>query len=249
MRLNCTECQGQRIQKKILTISFLCDIFLYKVYNTLCIKIGELKTQRLERTLRTYVQKHKNIAYVFMGSKKHLIVDMFNNSNRPFYKAGRVYPLEKIDKQELCRFIEKKFNTTERILSRELSKQIVEICESHPYYMQYLCHIIWENQKKGKISTTMITQSLDNLIKRNQAVFEATWDPLTNNQRLSLMAIANLVEEDKLFSAEFIFKNRLGTPTILQRTLKSLVDKSLVDKEGSKYSIIDVFFKKWLLSL
>ena len=80
-------------------------------------------------------------------------------------------------------------------------------------------------------------------------MFEATWDPLTNNQKLSLIAIANLAEGDKLFGAEFINKNRLGTPTILQRTLKSLVEKSLVDKEGNNYSIIDVFFREWLLRL
>ncbi|MCK4422665.1 MAG: ATP-binding protein, partial [Candidatus Omnitrophica bacterium] len=59
-------------------------------------QIGQFKTDKLEKMMRSSFQKHKNISYIFMGSKRHLISEMFNSPHRPFYKSGKPFPLEKI---------------------------------------------------------------------------------------------------------------------------------------------------------
>ncbi|MBA3053164.1 MAG: ATP-binding protein, partial [Candidatus Omnitrophica bacterium] len=39
-------------------------------------QVSMLKTDKIEKFMRSVFQSHKNISYIFMGSKKHLIYDM-----------------------------------------------------------------------------------------------------------------------------------------------------------------------------
>jgi len=61
--------------------------------------------------------------------------------------------------------------------------------------------------------------------------------------------LAKAAPDEKLFSSVFLEKYSLGSASSLQRTLRSLIDKDLIDREGDVYSIIDIFFKKWLIKL
>ncbi len=210
-------------------------------------QIGQFKNDRAEKVLRTHIQKHQNISYFFMGSKKHLIIDMFNNTNRPFYRLAAPYPLKKIKEEELTAFISKKFKDEERKINKETAASIVGICESHPYYVQYLCYIIWENTKTGEmIDSDKVAAGIKVLLEWTSPTYEATWSLLTTKQKKVLEAIAKMSEEEKMFSAELISRFGLGTPSSLQRSLKSLIDKDIVDREKDKYTIIDLFLKRWI---
>ena len=61
--------------------------------------------------------------------------------------------------------------------------------------------------------------------------------------------LSKILPEDKLFSHEFLKNHNLGSASSLQRTLLSLIEKDLIDKEGDSYSIMDVFFKRWLAKI
>jgi len=210
-------------------------------------QIALFKTDKIEKTMRSLFQKHKNISYIFMGSKKHLISDIFNNPHRPFYRSGKSFPLGKIDKNELSEFIENKFALANKILSGNLAGEIMDLCESHPYYVQYLCHIIWEKvMDKKKISKEDLLKGIDLLLERESSTYEATWNLLTLKQKQVLMALSKMLPEEKLFSYEFLQKHNLGSASSLQRTVRSLIDKDLIDREGDLYTIMDVFFKRWL---
>ena len=213
-------------------------------------QIGQLGNDRIEKTIRSVTQSHNDIAYIYMGSKKHLIVDMFNNPNRPFYRSAKSFPLEKIHSGELSRFIRGKFEGSHRSLSDALASDIIRTCESHPYYVQYLCHIIWERTRSRKnITVDDMTASLKLLLQRESSAYEATMDLLTTRQKQALLTLGKSLAGDKLFSSGFLQRNNLGSASSLQRTLQSLVDKNLVDKEKNTYSIIDIFFKRWLSEL
>ena len=73
-------------------------------------EIANFEDDEIERKMRSVFQNHRNVSYVFMGSKTHLMRDIFNNPNRPFYKSGRHFPLQKISGNELGKFSKKKFS-------------------------------------------------------------------------------------------------------------------------------------------
>lgn len=213
-------------------------------------QIGLLKTDKLEKQIRSYIQSHKDISYVFMGSKKHLIVDMFHNPNRPFYNSSAMYPLETIGESELAQFLKEKFTQTGKKIDDSLIQEIVRICEEHPYYVQQLAHVVWSHSiDEKKITNKHYEESLQLMLERASAAYDATWSLLTIQQRKAMIALSNKVENEKIFTTSFTQKYQLDSLSGFQRTLDSLINKDLIDRTNSEYSIIDVFFKRWILGL
>ncbi|MCK4224995.1 MAG: hypothetical protein KAX39_07425 [candidate division Zixibacteria bacterium] len=58
-----------------------------------------------------------------------------------------------------------------------------------------------------------------------------------------LLALARKVKDEKIFSTRFVTRNNLGSVSSVQRSVNSLIERVLIDKEDEEYSFIDVFFK------
>jgi hypothetical protein len=211
-------------------------------------QLGELEDRRIEKTLRSIVQAHREISYVFMGSKKHLIYDMFNNPERPFFKSSAHYPLTKIAAPEFAEFVELKFLRGNRNINRETTVYIVNVTELHPYYTQMLAHNIWEFVGEGEtIDNPQVDAAVDKIMEREQAAFTNLWDQLTLKQKKLLLALALKKSEEKIFSSEFLKNHGLNSSGTVQRGIASLINKGIIDKEGDKIEINDIFLKLWLI--
>ena len=196
--------------------------------------------------MRSALQTHEHVSYVFVGSKRHLLHDLFSNPNRPFYRSGKIFPLEKIDFGHLQRFIKKRFNEAEVEIDEKAVELIVETTECHPYYTQYLCHVLYDIMEEQRISSDAIPKALDLLLRRESAAYMNTWDLLTHRQRQALVALSESGPGDSPFRPEILRRSNISQPAVMIRALKSLVDKDLVDKANGRYEIIDLFFKRWI---
>ncbi len=65
-------------------------------------------------------------------------------------------------------------------------------------------------------------------------------------QKQALIVLANIAEDEKLFSNGVIKQFNLSSVAAFRKALKGLYDKGIVDIEKDRYSIIDLFFKKWV---
>jgi AAA+ ATPase superfamily predicted ATPase len=70
-------------------------------------QISETNGNKMEARLRTAIQTHEHVSYIFVGSRKHLLQDIFSNPNRPFYRSGKIFPLRKISSDDFASFIGK----------------------------------------------------------------------------------------------------------------------------------------------
>ncbi|MCU0289058.1 MAG: ATP-binding protein [Acidobacteria bacterium] len=212
-------------------------------------QVGELEDARIERTLRSVIQNHRVISYVFMGSKKHLIYDMFNNPGRPFFKSSAHFPLEKIAPAVFSDFIRDKFKKTAMEIDADTAMYIVNITRSHPHYTQLLAHTIWESRcggNAGEINTADVDHAVVRILDREETAFTNLWDNLTLQQKRLLLSLSLKKDTDKLFSADHIRRFNLSSIGTVQRGIKSLLNKGIIDKEGDNIEIDDVFFKLWL---
>lgn len=212
-------------------------------------EIANYEDDEIERKMRSIFQTHREISYVFMGSKKHLIFDLFSNPNRPFYKSGKHFPLGKIEKEVLVDFVSSKFREGKIEIAREMVSEIVDLCEAHPYYVQFLSHILWEEgEERAKIGREKLDTALQNLLKRESGSYVTLWDTLSQKQRQVMSALSQ-EEKAKVFSSKFLQRYNLGAASSLQKTLKSLMEKDLIEKEDGFYVVADVFFKRWIRTL
>jgi AAA+ ATPase superfamily predicted ATPase len=209
-------------------------------------QITETNGEKTERRLRSAIQTHEHLCYLFVGSKRHLLHDLFSNPNRPFYRSGKIFPLEKIDIGHLQRFIKKRFNEAGVDIDQKTLELIVETTECHPYYTQYLCHILYDIMENRQIRTDDVTMAIDLLLRRESTAYMNTWDLLAHRQRQALVALSETGPGESPFRPEILRRFNISQPAVMIRALRSLVDKDLVDREGSQYSIIDLFFKRWI---
>jgi DNA-binding MarR family transcriptional regulator len=209
-------------------------------------EIANFDDQEIERKMRSVFQHHRNVSYIFMGSKTHLMRDIFNNLNRPFYKSGKHFPLGKIDSIELVQFAAKKFETTGIKITDDELKEIIEVTECHPYYFQMLCHVLWEIALDDKtVKLSHIEEAVELLILRESSAYMAIWESLTAKQKNFLVALMQ-EHNPEIYSMRFLEKHGLGAPSSLQKATKKLISMELIQQSNGSYEIIDLFFKRWI---
>lgn len=212
-------------------------------------QIAEYESDTVEKTLRSSIQHHQNIAYVFLGSRKHVIEAMFLDKSRPLYRSAAHYPLGMIDLSAWEIFVSEKFAGTGKNIDRAIIERIYGFTQGHPFYTQHLCHAIWELTTDGsKVTDEIVKAALNLLLDREAFAYTALWESLASNQKTLIEAIASAKNGFKPFSAEFIKNSGLRTPSNIQRAAEALWQRDLIDRDDKgSYYIPDKFFKFWLL--
>ena len=203
----------------------------------------------MEALLRSYIQPLKNVQFIFCGSKKHMMTEMFTDARRPFYESTRCLYLEKIDREVYADFIIRMFGKGKKNITAEALDFILDWTKIHTFYTQSLCNHVF--LKSGKnIGKEDVLRSAAQILKENEQTFIQWRDLLTSNQWNYLKAVAKEQIVEKPFATQFIKKYNIGTSANSQRLLESLVDKELIlansTLEGVSYSVYNVFLSRWL---
>jgi len=213
-------------------------------------QIEAYEDRLVERTLRSAIQMQNNVAYLFLGSRKHLIEQMFADRNRPLYRSAGHYPLEPISVQHWVPFIEQRFMDTEKMISPSLIEALCEQTDGHPFYTQHLAHAVWERTPLGEAAQpSTLDEALAILLKREGYAFATRWETLTRNQQRFLRGLATSPPGTPPFSSDFVLAHGLRTPSNAQRAANSLLKLDLIDREAGSYVIPDRFFKLWIHTL
>ncbi|MFH0798619.1 MAG: ATP-binding protein [Pseudomonadota bacterium] len=213
-------------------------------------QVGELADDRLEKVLRSKIQAQRHVCYIFAGSKRHLLVEMFSNPSRPFYKSAIHFPLGAIPPEEMKTFISKKFEARGRVADDAALAEILETAENHSYHVQQLCFHIWETAaERRRIDRETISNAVERILVSENASYHNTWSLLTRSQKLALKALAGIRAGETPFSMDFLNRAGLSSADAFRKALESLVAKELVEKENGGYRISDVFLKRWLSKL
>ena len=201
----------------------------------------------VEHALRAAVQQQRDVGYVFAGSEPSLMERMLT-SKRPFYKAGPVMRLEKIDPGEFAAFIEDRFAATGFGFEDGFGEGIVDLAANVPYDVQRLAHETWDDVRRTRRKTVGLEdlhRTLTRLLGEQQMVFEEAWQRLTLPQRAVLRAI--VIENGReLLSADVRTRHRLPGASSVQSALAALVKYDVVQKEGSRYVVNDSLYREWV---
>ena len=209
-------------------------------------EIVNLDGEKLEKLMRASFQHHHNVAYLFAGSKRHLLYNMVSDPNRAFYKLGDIMNLPKIPPNEMMKFVKDKFSEGPINISEEVIDFVLELSENVPYNIQYLCHHLWNRCLQVKeVKKVDIDAVMANIINEQTANYISVWDGLSMHQRLFLKAIIKSPEAS-IFSKEFVSENELGTPGSVQKSISLLTKKNIIDTEDKHIRFNDVFFKEWI---
>ena len=214
-------------------------------------QITDFPEKNIEALLRTYTQQLKNIRFIFCGSRKSMMIDLFSNAKRPFYASTQYLVLDKIDLASYKAFITGKFTENDIRIEDDAVDYILSWTRQHTFYTQSVCNRIYSMDEKV-VSIQLVKRACNELLKRSEAVFFQFRQLLTPGQWNFLIAVAKEGEVTQLTAQKFIASYEIGTPANARRISRSLIDKELIletaNKKGSKYQVYDVFLSRWLES-
>jgi len=210
-------------------------------------QIATYEAGRVERKLRSEIQHHEKVAYLFLGSRRHLIREMFLDSKRPLYRSAQHYPLRAIDEAAWQPFIRDRFEQAGKSISESVIHEVCQITEGHPFYVQHLCHVLWERCDEGaEVEPEDVQEATGILLDRESYAYTALWEGLTTNQQRFLLGLAQ--EEDvQPFSSAFVGRYDLGSPSSAQRAAEALMQKDLIDRDNGTFVVLDRFFQRWIV--
>jgi len=203
-----------------------------------------------ERQLRSSIQHHNNVAYLFLGSRKHLLQNMFLGQSRPLYRAAAHYPLGPIATDHWRPFIASRFRKAKKRISRQCVEQVCQQTGGHPFYTQHLCHVLWSMTEPGDaVDGASLERAVSELLRRESHAYVTLWETLTKNEQRLLRGLADSEAPPKPFSANFTRRYGLRSASNSQRATESLLQKDVIDREESSFVIVDRFLRLWLRKL
>ena len=212
-------------------------------------QIADYPEKNIEALLRTYTQNLKNIRFIFCGSRKNMMINLFSNVKRPFFASTQYLLLEKIDREIYSVFIRNKFTEAGIDITEEALTMVFDWSLTHTFYTQSLCNILYYIAE-SQITIDTVKLACIELLKRNEPVFYQYRQLLTTAQWNYLIAIAKEREVKQLTAQKFISQYEIGTPANSRRISKALLDKELLleltNKKETSYRVYDVFLSRWL---
>jgi len=202
------------------------------------------ESMQLQKLLRSVWQYHQNTTYCLYGSKRHMMMELFEKQSNPFYKFGETMFLQKIGKSEFSDFIIDAFEQTGKAIQEDTCDELIDWVDAHPYFVQQLAHIVWTNTQKV-VSREIFEDSLNEMIDQNSILYKQIISELSNTQVNFLIALAK--GEKNFNSIETLQKYELGTSGNITKIKNVLINKEIIDKENGSFDFLDPVFKKWVL--
>ncbi len=207
-------------------------------------EVSEYAEEGFEKRLRSFIQTHDNIAYIFSGSQTHLLSEMFQTAKRPFYQSAHSVPLQPIHRDQYVAWARDLFALKNVNLPEDVAEDVVERCEYQPLYIQQFFYRLWQAKTLDLDKVNSIELEI---IRSHRNEYMSIFDHLTANQKKALKLIAKTGGRS-MYQAENLSSVGLSTASLLTRALDSLSDKELIAKNGA-YEIQDVMLKKWIMSI
>lgn len=198
----------------------------------------------LEDMMRSIWQKQPYVSYCLYGSQRHMMEDIFNSPQKPFFKFGQSMYLNKIAESEWIPFIVNGFNRTKKTISEELATRIAQTVRNHSWYVQQYASCVWNFTPKGKsVTENSLDDAMEWMIETNLPNFQNLYGVLTGSQVGLLKAIAK--GEKQLSSAEVIKKYNLGSSASVAKNKKILLNNDYIASVGECFEFVDPVFEIW----
>lgn len=201
-------------------------------------------SKTFQKRLRAVWQLQQSVSYCLIGSKKHLMNELFEKKSLPFYKFGDVVYLPKIGADDWVEYICSRFEATGKHISKELAGKICQSVGNHSSYVQQLAWLVWIHT--GTIATEQdFKEACQEIIDQNTPLFEKQTESLTTYQMNFLRAVVDGVHGE-FSSQEVLQKYQLASSANVSIVKRALIKKELIEVEKRQVFISDPVLELWL---
>lgn len=202
--------------------------------------------KNVEALLRSYIQRLTNVNFIFSGSQRHVLENMFASASRPFYQSTQMMPLGTIDKSAYYAFSSDMMRNNGQSIDEETFDYLYTKLSSHTWYVHTLLNRLYETGIET-IDKATVDDILADILLENEGTFQTFLRLVTPIQAKVLHAVATEGTIKEIQGKAFLTKYQLGAASTVKTAVKSLVEKELLLDNNREYQIYDRFFGLWLV--
>lgn len=208
-------------------------------------QIAEYPEAGVEALLRSYIQFATNITFIYAGSRKYKMQQMFTWPQRPFYQSTQTLSLKEIDREAYFSFASGHFAADGRKIEREAFDYVYDSVYGHTWYVQFWLSRLYD-LPNPIITVEEAKRMLDRILVNDDDNFYSYSRLLTEAQLAVLTAIATEGQLVTPINIEFIKKHNLPAPSTVRSCIKALIEKEFLLENRERVSLYNRFFMLWL---
>ncbi|MBP3235786.1 MAG: ATP-binding protein [Bacteroidales bacterium] len=210
-------------------------------------QIGSYKGVRAEALLRTKIQQCRQTHFIFAGSKKHLMANMFNSPAKPFYQSVISIGINPLPKDAYVKFAISKFKEYGKEVEPELVGMVYDHFDGVTWFVQVIMNELFAMTGQGETcKTAKFDAAFQNAVDVQAVNYEQILSNLSLKQKALVQAIAKEGTVTGITRSGFIKKYNLDSSSTVQSALRPLVNNDIVLQDGNAYRLYDYFFASWL---
>lgn len=196
--------------------------------------------------LRAKIQLQGDIPYIFAGSIRNKMDEIFTHPDSPFFKSAIPLTVDPLPYDEFSTFLRKKFATGKRRIEEDVLKKVFEIAHDIPGDIQQLCEALWTvTSDKDMIGRDKLKDALELIFAREQKSYESYLSLMTDFQIRCLLAIAR-EGGSSIFSVAFMKSAGVNNPSSVRRAVSRMVNLNILFVSKNQYRFVNPFFRAWL---
>lgn len=210
-------------------------------------QIGDYSEKNVEALLRTKIQKCQKAQFIFSGSKRHMMTNMFNSPSKPFYQSAISMGLDPIPLEVYSEFAIQLFEKRGKQIDSSVIEDIWNRYNGYTWFVQMMMNELFALTEDGAIChVDMIPEAQRNVVMSQESGYKDILSNIPPKQKIVLQAIAKEGVANSITSAKFIKKYNLNSASAVQAAIKLLLQNDIITKNENSYRVYDYFFAEWL---
>ena len=210
-------------------------------------QIGEYAERNVEALLRTKIQQCQKAQFIFSGSKRHTMTNMFNSPAKPFYQSAISMGLEAIPVNTYTDFAVRLFEEYGKHVDREVIEHVWAKYDGYTWFVQMVMNELFALTARDELCTMdKVDAALQNVILSQENSYKTLLSNLPPRQKMVLQAIAKEGVARNVTSTKFVKQYSLGSASSVQSAVRLLLQNDLITHEDGCYRVYDYFFSTWL---
>jgi len=201
-------------------------------------QIINIKDKKIDAIIRKHIQSHQNISYIFSGSKKHLLTDIFSNIKAPLYQMATFKELLPIDVNDFCDFANERLKYK---INKDIFHYLYKVCGKESKLIQEVLYHLYKDDIKN-ITIEVIDIVIDEIIDEKASSFRLIFDMLSNSKKTAL----KILSITKNIYAQIMLEKYDITKPTLQSALKKLSqEENLIEQKDKEFLFDNKLFELW----
>lgn len=211
-------------------------------------QITKYQEPNIEALLRGRIQKLVNTHFIFAGSERRLMNEIFFSDKRPFFQSATLIQLEPIDLDVYTDFAVSQFKAAGKRIEPEAVTWAYQTYHGVTMYVHKLLHDCYAETKTGETcDIAAMKYAAEQLILQNSKRLQELLAFVTEQQKEVLYAIASDGYVSRITSSDFVKRHHLKSASAVQSATKRLLDLDLITEQHKSYSISDPLLRIWIV--